>query len=300
MAFLKCLRARRLGALPNEHRETEMASSNGRFVWYELITTDLAAARTFYASVVGWDMRDASTPDMAYTLCANRGGTVCGLIDLPAEAGRLGAKPCWIGYVGVDDVDAAATRAIELAGVVEVASQTVPGVSRFAIITDPQLVPLGVFKWLMPRPRPAPPDTAGEIGWHELMATDEAGALAFYHALFGWQKAGTESGPLGAYQLLSIEGETIGGILSKPPGAPSPLWLHYFNVGDIDAAVKRTTAAGGQVLHGPTAAPGDKWGVQCLDPQGALFALTGTRKPGPVGYFKPAEAGDPSSTRFGE
>jgi uncharacterized protein len=277
-----------------------MAISDGRFVWYELITTDLEAARAFYANVVGWEMRDASMPGMPYTLCATPGGgTVCGLINLPGEAGRLGAKPCWIGYVGVDDVDMAATRAIELRGVVEVVPQTVPGVSRFAIITDPQLVPLGVFKWLMPRPQPPAPDTTGAIGWHDLMASDEAGAFAFYHALFGWQKAGTESGPLGTYQLFSAAGETIGGILTKPPGAPSPLWLHYFNVGDIDAAVKRATAAGGQVLYGPTAAPGDKWVVQCMDPQGALFALSGKRKSEPVGYFKRAAEGETSSPRFG-
>jgi uncharacterized protein len=276
-----------------------MVNSNGRFVWYELITTDLAAARAFYASVVGWEMRDASMPGLPYTLCATADGTVCGLIDLTAEAGRLGAKPCWIGYVGVDDVDVAATRAIELSGVVEAAPQTIPGVSRFAIITDPQFVPLGVFKWLMPRPPPAAPDTAGEIGWHELIATDEASAFTFYHALFGWQNAGTESGALGPYQLFSAGSDTIGGMSGKSPDAPSPLWLHYFNVGDIDAAVKRVTAAGGTVLHGPTAASSGKWVAQCTDPQGALFALMGTRKEGPVGYFKRAEAGETSNTRFG-
>jgi uncharacterized protein len=278
---------------------SSIVNSNGRFVWYELITTDLEAARAFYANVIGWEMRDASMPGMAYTLCATTDGTVCGLINLTTEAGRLGAKPCWIGYVGADDVDAAATRAIELAGVVEAVPQTVPGVSRFAIVTDPQLAPLGVFKWLMPRPQAPVPDTAGEIGWHDLMTSDEAGAFTFYHALFGWEKAGTESGPLGTYQLFSVAGETIGGILHKPPGAPSPLWLHYFNVGDIDAAVRRATTAGGQVLYGPTPAPGDKFVVQCMDPQGALFGLMGTRKAGPVGYFKRAEEGDASNTRFG-
>jgi predicted enzyme related to lactoylglutathione lyase len=278
---------------------TDMVNSQGRFVWYELITTDMEAAGAFYANVVGWEMRDASMPGMAYTLCSTAGGTVCGLVNLTAEAGRLGAKPCWIGYVGVDNVDMAATRAIELGGVVEVAPLTIPGVSRFAIITDPQMVALGVFKWLMQRPQVPAPDTAGEVGWHDLMASDEAGAFTFYHALFGWEKAGTETGPLGTYQLFSVASETIGGILHKPPGAPSPLWLHYFNVDDIDAAVKRATATGGQVLYGPTAAPGDKWVVQCMDPQGALFALTGKRKPGPVGYFKRAEGGEASSTRFG-
>ncbi len=115
----------------------------------------------FYASVVGWEMRDASMPGMAYTLCSTARGSVCGLVDVAAEAGPAGEKPCWIGYVGVDDVDAAATRAIALGGVVEVVPQTVPGVSRFAIITDPQFVPLGVLKWLMPRPQPAGAGHAG-------------------------------------------------------------------------------------------------------------------------------------------
>jgi uncharacterized protein len=276
-----------------------MASSNGHFVWYELITADMPAARAFYASVIGWEMRDASMPGMAYTLCSTARGSVCGLVDVAAEAAPAGEKPCWIGYVAVDDVDAAATRAIALRGVVEVAPQTIPGVSRFAIITDPQFVPFGVIKWLMPRPPPAAPDTPGEIGWHELLASDEAAAFAFYQSLFGWQNAGDESGPMGTTRLLSIGGETIGGLLAKPPEAASPLWLHYFNVGDIDAAVKRATAAGGQVLHGPTEAPRDKWVVQCMDPYGALFAMIGTRKASPVGYFKGAEEGEASSTRFG-
>jgi uncharacterized protein len=279
--------------------ESNMVNSNGRFVWYELITTDLAASRAFYASVVGWEMRDASMPGMDYTLCATPGGTVCGLIDLTAEAGRLGAKPSWIGYVGVDDVDVAATRAIELGGVVEAAPQTVPGVSRFAITTDPQFVPLGVFKWLMPRPQPSPPDTAGEIGWHELITTDEAGAFAFYHALFGWQQAGTESGPLGTYQLFAAGDETIGGMSGKSPDAPSPLWLHYFNVGDIDAAVKRVKAGSGQILNGPIEVPGGRWIVQCTDPQGAIFALAGKRSHNGIGYFERAASRDSSDARFG-
>ncbi len=283
--------------LPHRVTKTDM-SSLGRFVWYELITADMAAARAFYASVVGWEMRDASMPGMDYTLCSTARGSVCGLVNVAAEAGPAGEKPCWIGYVGVDDVDAAATRAIALRGVVEVVPQTVPGVSRFAIITDPQFVPLGVLKWLMPRPQPAAPDTPGEIGWHELLASDEAGAFAFYHALFGWQKAGNESGPAGTCQLFSIGGETIGGMMAKPPSA-NALWLHYFNVGDIDTAMKRATAAGGQILHGPTEAPDDKWVVQCMDPLGAVFAMMGRRKPGPLGYFKRAEAGEASSTRFG-
>jgi len=274
-------------------------SSRGRFVWYELITTDMPAACAFYANVMGWELRDASMPGTAYTLCATAQGTVCGVIALPAAGESKAAKPCWIGYVGVDDVEAAATRAIELGGVVEVAPQTVPDVSRFAVIADPQMVPLGIMKWLMPRPQPGAPGAVGEIGWHELMVSDAANAFGFYHALFGWQNAGNETGPRGSYRLFSAGGETIGGMIDEPSIAQVPLWLHYLNVGDIDAAMKRVAAGGGRVLAGPTAVSNDKWVVQCFDPQGAVFALMGSRKPEPVGYFKRAEAGEATSIRFG-
>ena len=45
-----------------------MVDYSGRFVWYELMTTDMAAAKAFYGEVVGWGAQDASTSDLAYTL----------------------------------------------------------------------------------------------------------------------------------------------------------------------------------------------------------------------------------------
>jgi hypothetical protein len=34
-----------------------------------------------------------------------------------------------------------------------------------------------------------------------------------------------------------------------------------------------------------------RWVTQCIDPQGAFFALQGKRRPAPVGFFKPAGPG---------
>ncbi len=39
-----------------------MSNSHGRFVWYELLTTDLAAAQAFYGDVVGWGAHDCRCP----------------------------------------------------------------------------------------------------------------------------------------------------------------------------------------------------------------------------------------------
>ncbi len=84
-------------------------------------------------------------------------------------------------------------------------------------------------------------------------------------------------GPMGTYQLFAAGGEAIGGMMTKPAQIPSPAWLFYFIVPEIDAAAARATDRGGQVLNGPMQVPGGGWIVQCTDPQGAMFALVGNR-----------------------
>jgi len=141
-------------------------------------------------------------------------------------------------------------------------------------------------------------DARGRVGWHELLAADCEKAFAFYAELFGWQKADADTGAMGTYQLFSAEGQTIGGMFTKPPTVPVPFWLYYFNIGDIDLAMKRVKAGSGQILNGPIEVPGNRWIVQCTDPQGAIFALVGKRSHNGIGYFERLPR-NPSSAGFG-
>ena len=133
----------------------------------------------------------------------------------------------------------------------------------------------------MPSPPQDPaPGTPGYVGWHELCATDWQKAFEFYAAMFGWQKGEpVDMGEMGIYQLFTTAGGSmpIGGMFNKPPSMPMPFWLFYFNVDDIDAALTRVQSGGGKLLNGPMQVPGGDWIVQCLDPQGAMFALLGKR-----------------------
>jgi len=275
-----------------------MTDSHGRFVWYELTTTDVEAAKAFYAEVVGWGTRDASMPGAAYTLFTAGGASVSGLMSLPEDARKLGFRPGWLGYIGVNDVDAAAERIKQLGGAVHVPPKDIPNISRFSIAVDPQMATIALFKWLDPRQeQPAELSTLGRVGWHELLAADWEKAWAFYGELFGWQKVDADTGAMGTYQLFSADGQTIGGMFNKPAAVPLPFWLYYFNVGDIDAAVKRVKAGGGQILDDPMEVPGDRWIVQCTDPQGAIFALVGKRRHNGIGYFERVVSRDPSDLR---
>jgi predicted enzyme related to lactoylglutathione lyase len=125
----------------------------------------------------------------------------------------------------------------------------------------------------MQRPAEA---TNGHFSWHELMAGDVEAAFRFYSQLFGWQKTEAIQGPMGTYQMYGKGGRTFGGMMTRPKDYPAPPhWLYYVKVGDLDAALGRVKAGGGQVLHGPMEVPGGTRVAQCVDPQGAAFALHG-------------------------
>src|SRR3546814_9280807 len=115
-----------------------MTDMHGRFVWYELITTDTAAAVEFYREVIGWAAQGAGVEGVDYTLLMANGAAVAGLMALHEEVRNAGGRTGWIGYVAVDDVDSRSDEIGEKGGKANGAPDDLPGVGRFAIVADPQ------------------------------------------------------------------------------------------------------------------------------------------------------------------
>jgi len=273
-----------------------MVNRAGRFAWYELLTTDMAAARDFYASVVGWTARDAATSRFGYSLFNAGEMQVAGLMELPPEGRRMGATPRWVGYVNVDDLDATADRFMRLGGVVNV-PPTETNIGRIAIVTDPQKATLALGEHLERGPGITEMGEHGHVGWHELLAIDAKAAFSFYSEVFGWQLANSKTNPMESYLLLSAGGHLMGGIFTKLPFLPLPFWLYYFNVPDLGVAARRVVAGGGRILQGPNELPGVGWIAWCADPQGAMFALQAGANEGGVDRLSSTELG--WSTQWG-
>jgi predicted enzyme related to lactoylglutathione lyase len=252
----------------------EAGKASGKFGWYELMTSDTAAAAAFYTKVIGWTTKKVGEEPMPYSVFEVDGMGVAGLMDLPKDAGRV---PAWIGYVHVPDVDAYAERVKAAGGKIVRPPTDVPQMLRFSVVTDPQGAPFVLFTSDPTMPaNPARPEkmSPGTISWHELMAADLDSALAFYSELFGWEKGdGFDMGPMGLYQMFTADGEVAGGMMKKMPDMPSPFWNYYLMVDSCKAAVERVTAGGGKVLNGPHQVPGGSWIVQAIDPQGGFFCL---------------------------
>ncbi|MET0272132.1 MAG: VOC family protein [Phenylobacterium sp.] len=254
-------------------------SDHGRFIWYELMTPDVAGAKAFYPGLLGWDVDEMPGGGMDYTI-VGPGAGIGGIMALDDAAKARGVPPNWTSYVYVDDVDAAASKATALGGAIHVPPMDIPGIGRFSVIADPTGAVIAIMTPApMETPRPTVPlDAVGNVGWRELYAGDLETAFAFYAAMFGWTKdSDMDMGPMGAYRLYSNQDGQMGGMMKKPDQIPAPCWVYYFRVADIDAAAAKVTASGGQVMMGPMVVPSGDWIVQAADPQGAVFALTGPK-----------------------
>ena len=259
-----------------------MTTLQGSWIWYELMTPDVAASKAFYDAVVGWSMAPGGpqTNDYGFIKAAD-GAMVGGVLHLTQPMLDNGARPAWVGYIGVDDCDASAAAIEAAGGKVWVPANDVPMAGRIAMVADCCGAP---FYIMTPTPPPGGGESTafsakpnpGHMGWNELYAADQDHALAFYTGLFGWTlPEPMDMGPMGKYQFIAHDGVTMGAVMRKPDAVPGSTWCHYIWVDSTSAAIERIKAAGGTVINGPHEVPGPLWVVQGIDPQGAMFSLTG-------------------------
>ena len=258
----------------------------GSFFWYELMTPDPGAAKAFYDAVVGWDIEPEPTGQLDYRMiCLKGGGNAGGVLRLSDEMREHGARPMWLGYIGVDDVDAVVAATVADGAKVLMPAWDVPEVGRIAMVIDPQGAPVYLMTPFGPRETDEQKrgvfslDQPQHVRWNELSTTDPDAAIAFYGRHFGWRQEGDmDMGEMGKYQFL-YDGEVmIGAVMPKMPQMPVSLWSFYIGVDDIDRAADAIRAGGGQILVEPMEIPGGEYSINALDPQGAAFGLVGPRK----------------------
>jgi len=252
-----------------------MSRYHGKFIWYDVMTTDTKAAESFYTKALGWSASDAGMGNGSYTLFSAGAVNVGGLMPIPEDAKKQGVPPCWTGYLAVDDVDDYAKRIANAGGAVRRAPEDIPGVGRFAVVADPHGAVFIIMKGNSAEgPPQVAPDAPGHVGWRELHAGDGQAAFEFYSRLFGWKKADAiDMGKMGVYQTFSTGNGAVGGIMTRMPETHGPFWMYYFNVGALDAAVARVKKAGGKIALEPHPVPTGQWIAQAFDPQGAMFGL---------------------------
>jgi len=262
--------------------EGSKTNAHGSFIWYELITPDPDGAKAFYDAVVGWTIGEAFPEFNGYRMIGRSdGGSAGGVLPLTDEMRQHGARPTWLGYIGVDDVDEAVAAIEKAGGKALMPAFDIPDIGRIALVADPQGVPFYVMKPTPPAGNEDKvsdvfsPDRPGRVSWNELATRDPKAALDFYVSKFGWTKGDVmPMGDMGDYQFITHHGVPLGAMMTAAPENQSR-WRYYIRVGNVDRAKQAVEAGGGTVIHGPQEVPGGDRILIGTDPQGAEFALVG-------------------------
>jgi predicted enzyme related to lactoylglutathione lyase len=225
-----------------------------RFCRYVLRTTDVPAARAYYAEVISPELWSSDVE----------------VVQLPERAAALGAPAHWLGQIGRPDVEATAARIVAQGGQQLGPLQRANTGNSSAALRDPLGAVLGVCSEPGALQRTA-------VAWSVLHTREPERALAFYSSLFGWTTSAREDlGPtLGVMQNFAWDetGEAVGGVLdiaARPQVHPH--WLFCFAVPDIEESLSKVRARGGQPWGPLLTSTGDLVAA-CDDPQGAAFGL---------------------------
>jgi predicted enzyme related to lactoylglutathione lyase len=272
---------------------------HGQFVWYDLMTSDPAAAQRFYPPLTGWKTQkfEQSKPDMPYTMWTSGGAPLGGVAQITREQSAMGAKPSWLPSVEVSNIDQSAQKVTSLGGKVIHGPEGIPDMGRYAIIQDPQGATISIYQPKGPGSGFDGTPKLGQFSWNELMTTDLRRAFDFYRQLFGWEKTGEEMDMGGGnmYLMYGQKGKMYGGIYNREaaamPNMP-PNCLPYIYVKDIKQTVDAAKRAGGILGRGPMDIPGGGQIAILADPQGARFAL----HQGPSSSSTSTRAARPAST----
>jgi uncharacterized protein len=235
-----------------------ISSRMASFFQLTLRTLDVDAARVFYASLLGTARLH--------------------VVQLHEQAVARGARPHWLGYIEVADVDRAASSFIERGATPLGPKWVNPEGLEAAVMRDP-----GGAIVALARPSDSRVETPNQsarfepqVVWYGLNTSDVARARTNYAELFAWKfQTASDLGELGVIHPFTWDGA------AQPVGSMSdiaertgvhPHWLFHFAVDSLASAVEAVRRAGGTVI-GPLTLPDGKQVAVCDDPQGAAFAL---------------------------
>jgi uncharacterized protein len=241
----------------------------GSFVWHDLLTKDVAGARTFYGELFGWRFEDAKRGDRPYVIARAGAAPVAGIVDV---SGIADAGTQWLSFMAVANVDTAVGLFQSGGGKVLVQPLDLP-LARAAVVADQQGAPLGLAQMRRDIPGATQP-TANHFFWQEYLARDASQAIDFYKRVAGYSPAVSDS-RLGVEYHVLKKAQGGAGLFQLPANVVDvqPNWLPYVLVNDAASLATRVTSLGGRVVVAAAPERRNNSLVVIADPGGAVLAL---------------------------
>ncbi len=240
----------------------------GRFVWFDLLTDDVAAVKQFYADIFAWDF-DGS--ESGYTKILHKGAYIGGII----YSERLDEKVSeaqWLSYLSVPDVDRAVEIVRQQGGKILREPMDLDDRGRASVVTDPQGAVFVLLKTGDGDPEDVKP-RFGEWLWNELITSNSEKAVSFYTSVVGYTQDAREAREGRMYYILKYDDQPRAGIIKSPWENVAPNWLPYIRVDDPQMVVDRVNKIGGKVILAPDPEIRNGTVAVIADPTGAALAV---------------------------
>lgn len=243
-----------------------------RPAWFDLSTTDLAAAKALYGELFDWSFYDAG-PEMGhYNMAHTPSGRPAAAIA-PKMPGQESGPVVWTVYWGTSDMDATVARIEAHGGRMMFPPMDIPGTGRMAIAFDPDGAAFGLWQ-ANPFGGAGIEGEHGAMCWSEVNCRDGANNAAFYAAVFDLTAHKLDM-PGVVYHTLHPKdgGDAVCGVLQMDEqweGIP-PNWMPYFAVANLEQADAVWAKHGGKIITGPIPSPYGRIMV-VQDPQGAYLS----------------------------
>jgi len=239
------------------------ATTVGKFVWHEQVSSDPQQAQDFYTGLFGWETEAYKPGEVDYTMISSGGQNHGGF----ARAMEGAPPPHWLSHVRVEKLEDTIEKATGAGGQLAAGPFEMGEVGRIAIIADPQGAYVSAYE--PPDEGPAP---EGVFVWDELGTTDVDGAQRFYEEVFGWTTSDMGD-DYGGYRVFN-RGETgVAGLMTLPDASIPAHWQPYVAVDDPDAIAARAVEFGGSTLAEPMDVPNVGRIAVLRDPEGATFGI---------------------------
>jgi uncharacterized protein len=245
----------------------------GKVIWADLVTPDVAGAKRFYGELLGWTFNDIHTGTSDYSVALLDGRPAAGLFQRAMRPGEQ-RQPAWLTFISVRDVAAAERHILAQGGKVLSPPRSYPDRGRQAVFADPQGAVFAVLQSSSGDPEDvlAAP---GEWIWSSVITRDPDTDAAFYQNVFGYEVFEIPSTDGSTHVLLSTEDYARASLNALPgDGAKRhPHWLNFVRVNSAIDTAARVEALGGRVLVKPFR---DRHGglvAVVADPAGAPFGL---------------------------
>jgi predicted enzyme related to lactoylglutathione lyase len=246
-----------------------VATTVGKFVWHEQVSSDPALAQEFYTQLFGWKTELFKPGETDYPMISV-GGVSHGAF---ARAIEGAPPPHWLGHVRVERLEETIEQATRAGGAVAAGPFEMGEVGRIAIISDPQGAYLSLYQPQLEGPAPE-----GVFVWDELATSDVDAAQRFYEQVFGWTTSDMGA-DYGGYRVFNSGESGIAGLLSLPDDALPAHWQPYVAVDDPDATSAEALELGATMLTEPIDVPTIGRVGALRDPQGATIGII---KPNPA------------------